>query len=94
MRVRDAIERNLKEALRPLRLEIEDESHRHAGHAGARAEGESHFRLVVVADVFEGKSRLERQRMIHAALKDLMATEIHALSLSALSPGEDTQRPV
>ncbi len=90
MRVRDAIERNLKEALHPRRLEIEDESHRHAGHAGARPEGESHFRLTVVADSFEGKSRLERQRMVYAALKDLMATRIHALSLSTLSPAEDT----
>ena len=89
MQVRDAIERNLKEALRPLRLEIEDESQRHAGHAGARPEGESHFRLTVVADSFEGKSRIERQRMVYAALKDLMATRIHALSLSAFSPAED-----
>ncbi|MEK7245541.1 MAG: BolA family protein [Pseudomonadota bacterium] len=94
MRVRDAIEHNLTEALRPRRLEIEDESHRHAGHAGARPEGESHFRLTVVADSFAGKSRLERQRMVHAALKDLMASQIHALSLSTLSPDEDTQRPV
>lgn len=89
MRVRDAIEYNIKEALRPSRLEIEDESHRHAGHAGARPEGESHFRLTVVADSFEGKSHLERQRMVYAALKDLMATRIHALSLSTLSPAED-----
>jgi BolA protein len=89
MRVRDAIERNLKEALRPLRLEIEDESQRHAGHVGAHPEGESHFRLVVVADAFEGKSRLERQRMVYAALKDLMTSRIHALSLSTLSPAED-----
>ena len=89
MRVRDAIERNLNEALRPLRLEIEDESQRHAGHAGAHPEGQSHFHFVVVADAFEGKSRLERQRMVYAALKDLMASRIHALSLSTLSPAED-----
>jgi BolA protein len=89
MRVRDAIERNLRESLDPVRLEIEDESHRHAGHAGARPEGETHFRLTVVADAFAGKSRVERQRMVYAALKDLMATRIHALSLATLTPAED-----
>ncbi|MBM3582140.1 MAG: BolA family transcriptional regulator [Alphaproteobacteria bacterium] len=89
MRVRDAIERNLRESLDPVRLEIEDESHRHAGHAGARPEGETHFRLTVVADAFAGKSRVERQRMVYAALKELMATRIHALSLATLTPAED-----
>ncbi|MBM3732202.1 MAG: BolA family transcriptional regulator [Acidimicrobiia bacterium] len=89
MRVRDAIEGNLRESLDPVRLEIEDESHRHAGHAGARPEGETHFRLTVVADAFAGKSRVERQRMVYAALKDLMATRIHALSLATLTPAED-----
>ncbi|MSP80233.1 MAG: BolA family transcriptional regulator [Rhodospirillales bacterium] len=92
MRVRDAIERNLKEALRPQRLEIEDESHRHAGHAGARPEGESHFRLTVVADSFAGKSRIERQRMVYAALKELMESQIHALAMTTLSPAEDGER--
>ena len=94
MRVRDAIELNINKALRPLRLEIEDESHRHAGHAGARPEGESHFRLVVVAEAFEGKSRVERQRMVYAALKELMESRIHALSLATLAPAEDVQSPV
>lgn len=89
MQVRDAIERNLQESLRPARLAIEDESHRHAGHAGARPEGETHFRLTVVAEAFAGKSRVERQRMVYAALKDLMATRIHALSLATLTPSED-----
>ena len=92
MRVKDAIERNLKEALRPRRLEIEDESHRHAGHAGARPQGESHFRLTVVADSFEGKSRIERQRMVYAALKELMESRIHALAMTTLSPAEDGER--
>lgn len=89
VQVRDAIERNLQESLHPARLEIEDESHRHAGHAGARPEGETHFRLTVVAEAFAGKSRVERQRMVYAALKDLMATRIHALSLATLTPSED-----
>ena len=89
MRVRDAIERNLAEALSPIRLEIEDESHRHAGHAGARPEGESHFRLTVVAAAFQGKTRVERQRMVYAALGELMESDIHALSLATLAPDED-----
>lgn len=89
MRVRDAIERNINKALNPVRLEIEDESARHAGHAGARPEGETHFNVTVVADVFAGKSRVERQRMVYAALKELMETRIHALAMTTLTPAED-----
>lgn len=89
MRVRDSIEQYLRESLRPTRLEIEDQSYRHAGHAGARPEGETHFHVIVVADVFTGKSRVERQRMVYAALKELMASRIHALSLATLTPAED-----
>lgn len=96
MRVREAIERNINKALKPARLEIEDESARHAGHAGARPEGETHFNLTVVADAFAGKSRVERQRMVYAALKELMATRIHALAMTTLTPAEDgkDQSPV
>ena len=89
MRVRDSIEQYLRESLRPTRLEIEDQSYRHAGHAGARPEGETHFHVIVVADVFTGKSRVERQRMVYDALKELMASRIHALSLATLTPAED-----
>ena len=89
MQVREVIERNLVEALHPTRLEIMDESHRHAGHAGARPEGESHFRLTVVAAAFEGKSRVDRQRLVYGALAELMASRIHALALTTLTPAED-----
>ncbi len=89
MQVREVIERNLVEALHPARLEIVDESHRHAGHAGARPEGESHFRLTVVAAAFEGKSRVDRQRLVYGALAELMASRIHALALTTLTPAED-----
>lgn len=89
MKIRNAIEANLTEALRPTRLEIVDESHRHAGHAGAHPEGESHFRLTVVAQAFEGKSRVDRQRLVYGALRDLMASRIHALALTTLTPAED-----
>jgi len=83
-RIRD----KLTSALNPTTLEIVDESHRHAGHAGARPGGETHFRVEVVAAVFQGKSRLERQRLVYAALKEEMSQQIHALSLVTRPPGE------
>jgi BolA protein len=88
MRVATAIRRKLTEALAPERLEIVDESHRHLGHAGARAEGESHFRVVIVSARFEGLSRVARQRLVYAALADELRTDIHALALTTLTPGE------
>jgi BolA family transcriptional regulator, general stress-responsive regulator len=86
--VADAIRQRLTTALSPSRLDLVDESARHAGHAGARPQGESHFRVSIVSAKFAGKSRLERQRMVFAALGDLMQTEIHALAITALAPGE------
>ena len=82
------IREKLIAALNPDRLEIVDESHRHAGHAGSRPGGETHFRVEVVAAAFAGKSRLERQRLVYAALKDEMSQQIHALSLITRAPGE------
>ena len=90
-RVADAIRRRLAAALAPSRLDLTDESALHAGHAGARPEGESHFRMLIVAATFAGKSRLERQRMVFAALGDLMQTDIHALSITALTPDEASE---
>jgi BolA protein len=91
-RVADAVRQRLTAALAPSRLDLIDESALHAGHAGARPEGESHFRVLIVAATFAGKSRLERQRMVFAALGDLMQTDIHALSISALTPDEAAER--
>lgn len=88
MRVAHQIREKLAAALKPERLEITDESHRHAGHAGARPGGETHFRVEVVSAAFQGKSRLERQRLVYALLKDEMAQQIHALSLVTRAPGE------
>ncbi len=88
MRVEHRIREKLTAALHPERLEIVDESHRHAGHAGARPGGETHFRVEVVATAFQGKSRLERQRLVYAILKDEMSHQIHALSLVTRTPGE------
>jgi BolA protein len=90
--VADAIRQRLTAALAPSRLDLIDESALHAGHAGARAEGESHFRMLIVTGMFTGKGRLQRQRMVFAALADLMRTDVHALSITALSPEEAGDR--
>ena len=88
MRVAAAMEKKLTEALSPERLNIVDESHKHAGHAGARPSGESHFNVEIVSAAFEGKSRVERQRLVYGALAEEMKSDIHALSLQTLAPSE------
>lgn len=88
MRVATMLRERLERTLEPMALTIEDQSAAHAGHAGARAGGESHFRVVVTAEAFKGRSRIERQRMVLAAVGDLMRTDIHALAITALAPGE------
>ena len=77
----------LMAALAPELLEVEDDSHRHAGHAGAR-DGRGHFNVVVVSEAFAGKAPLARHRAVYAALGTMMETDIHALSIKALTPGE------
>ena len=88
MSVADTIRDKLNAAFAPASLEVVDESAHHAGHAGARPEGETHFRVKIVSDAFEGVSRVERQRHIYAALDEEMKTRVHALALSALTPAE------
>lgn len=92
MRVAAAIERKLKAALHPSRLEIVDESARHAGHVAMHGHagqgGETHFRLVIVAPMFEGQSRLARQRMVYAALAEELAGGVHAIAMTTLTPAE------
>jgi len=83
----ERIRQCLDTALTPEMLEIEDESHLHAGHAGAR-DGRGHYRLTLVSDAFEGKSRLGRHRLVFDALGNMMDTDIHALSIQALAPSE------
>ena len=77
----------LQAAFSPLHLEVEDDSHRHAGHAGARA-GRGHFNVVVVSEAFAGMAPLARHRAVYAALGDMMQTDIHALSIKAQTPAE------
>lgn len=84
----DLIRRRLDAALAPAALDIEDESHRHAGHAGAR-DGRGHFRVRIVSAAFEGKLPLARHRAVYAALGDLMQTDIHALAIDARTPEEN-----
>ena len=89
MRVADRIKDKLTAALSPTRLEVVDESHLHAGHVGARPEGETHFRVEVVAAAFAGQNRVARQRMVNAALAEELADRVHALSMKTLTPEED-----
>lgn len=89
MRVSDSIHRKITEALKPDRLEVTDESHLHAGHAGAREGGESHFRLLIVASAFEGLNRVARQRIVNDILREELREQIHALAMKTLTPEED-----
>ena len=84
---RERIETALRERLDAAHVEVVDESHLHAGHAGAAAGG-GHFRAVVVSPRFEGRGRVERQRLVYGALSAEMGSEIHALSLRTLTPHE------
>jgi len=86
----ELIRRQLSAALSPTELDIEDESHRHAGHAGAR-DGRGHFRVRIVSAAFAGKSALVRHRAVYAALGDLMQTDIHALAIDARAPEEENR---
>lgn len=89
MKVAERIEEKLTAALSPARLVIKDDSHKHQGHAGWREGGETHFRVEVVAELFEGKSRVERQRLVYGLLADELADAVHALQLKTLAPSED-----
>ncbi|MFI4935329.1 MAG: BolA family protein [Caulobacterales bacterium] len=86
--VADAMRHKLTAAFSPLSLKIDDDSARHAGHAGSRTGGESHFNVVIEAVAFEGASRIQRQRMVYAALADELAGPVHALPLTASARGD------
>jgi BolA protein len=86
MSVAQDIERKLNEAFAPTSLKVIDESHLHAGHVGARPEGETHFRVEVVSDAFADCSRVDRQRLVYDILREELAGPVHALSVQASPP--------
>ena len=88
--VRDRIAAKLTKAFAPSQLDVTDESASHAGHAGAREGGESHFHVQIVAEAFTGKSRLDRQRAVNAALAEELAGPVHALRMTVRAPSEDS----
>lgn len=88
MRVADRIHQKLTAALAPLRLDIADDSHKHAGHAGARPGGESHFSVEIVSAAFEDQPRVARQRIVYEILKEELEGPVHALALRTLTPAE------
>ena len=88
MRTADLITQKLTEAFAPQSLNVVDESHQHAGHAGHRPGGETHYRVYIVSDAFKGKTRLQRHRMINETLAGELAAGVHALAIHAAAPGE------
>jgi len=92
MRIAPVMRQKLEDALAPTRLAIEDDSHRHAGHAGHNPDGESHFSITVVSEAFAGKSRVERHRMVNAVLAEELAGKVHAMALTTLTPDEESRR--
>jgi BolA protein len=88
MRTKDIITNKLNEAFAPESLDVADESQLHEGHAGHRPGGETHFRVYIVSVAFKGKSRIDRHRMINAALTAELAGSVHALAINAQAPGE------
>jgi BolA protein len=89
MRIADRLHAKLTAGLHPTRLTIRDESHRHAGHSGARPEGETHFHVHIVSPIFAGESRIARQRRVYVLLAEELAGPVHALGLTTLTPEED-----
>lgn len=88
MTVETEMRERLMVALDPIRLDLVNESHLHAGHAGSPGTGESHFRLLIVSPLFEGRSRIDRHRMVNEAIGDTLRQRVHALAVKTHAPGE------
>ena len=88
MTMKELIETRLTNALQPSHLAVVDESHLHAGHAGWREGGDTHYRLDIVSTAFEGKSRIDRHRLVNTALAEAFERGLHALAVKARAPGE------
>ena len=91
MSVEETIREKLTTAFSPEALQVVNESHHHAGHSSSPGTGESHFAVRVVSPAFEGKSRLERHRMVNAVLADELAGKVHALAVTAMTPEDAAQ---
>jgi BolA protein len=89
MTTHDRITEKLTKAFAPARLDVIDESHQHAGHAGHRPEGETHFRVNIVSEAFRGKGRVQRHRMVNETLASELKGGVHALAIHASAPGEE-----
>ena len=88
MTAEDRLREKLMVGLNPVRLDVINESHMHAGHRSSPGTGESHFRVLIVSAAFVGKSRVDRHRMVNEVLKGDVGVAIHALALSTYAPGE------
>jgi BolA protein len=88
MRTEDTITKKLTEAFAPQSLKVVDESHRHEGHAGHRPGGQTHFRVYIVSELFQGMTRLQRHRLVNEALSGELKGGVHALAIHAAAPGE------
>lgn len=88
MQTHDIITEKLTEAFAPESLRVVDESHQHEGHSGHRPGGETHFRVYIVAEAFQGKSRIDRHRMVNTTLARELDGGVHALAIHAHAPGE------
>jgi BolA family transcriptional regulator, general stress-responsive regulator len=88
MTLKDWMTQTLQERLDPIALEVKDESHQHAGHAGWRPGGETHYRIDIVSEAFAGKSRVARHRLVNEALAEAFVRGLHALAIHARAPGE------
>ena len=86
--VAETMRKKLTDALTPAELDVVDESHRHVGHAGHDGHGESHFQVRVVSAAFEGRNRVDRQRLVYGLLAEELAGRVHALGLTTLTPKE------
>ena len=92
MTIAETIRAKLEAAFSPVRLDVLDESDRHRGHAGHREGGETHFRVAIVSASFEGLSRIDRHRRVHALLDAELKDRVHALALTLLTPDEAARR--
>lgn len=86
--VQETLRSKLTQAFNPLELEVRDDSHLHAGHAGSRPEGETHFSVHIVAEAFDGLSRVARHRLVNEVLAEDLAGRVHALAIKADTPGK------